>query len=240
VVEMANFNIFKIFPQLNNPVLITIVIGAIAIIIYMLMKRGEMKTSMKVFYFADVERLLRPLDVKELTIQNVVTKCEKYFWRRAKSWLWRYRGNTFVVFLAKVGKGITYRLETNPKDKEGKVQVEKLGSLYDGIVHCLQAYDEDGNVDHNLLSPITFTPETFDLLKKSEIFVCVDLEIDPSDVPLEFDEEGATDEADKAMAGLIGAEIKDSIFREDWIRNAGLMAIGATGLWVAQQLGLLP
>ena len=41
------------------------------------------------------------------------------------------------------------------------------------------------------------------------------------------------------MSALVGEEIKSTIFREDWIRNAGLMAIGALALFLSQTLGLL-
>jgi len=202
------------------------------LIVYFYFKKGEGKLNMRVHYFADVERLVKPLKVKELTPQNVVTDDDKQFWRRAKSWLWKDGNKTLVVFLGKVGKGITYRLERNPV-KKGKVMLEKIGSLYDGLVHCLNVKE------NNELTSQTFTPESLELLKKSEIFVCVDLETDPSDVPTDFNEETAIQDATKHMANLIGEKIRQSLAREDWIRNVGLIGIGVAITLVAQQMGIM-
>lgn len=231
---MAEFWLYKLYPVLNSPYVTVFISFILLLVIYFVYKRskGDVSTDMQLFYFADLERLISPMRVKELTPNSVVTEKGKRFWRRAKSWLWKHRSKTFVVFLGKVGRGVTYRLEKN-KIIDGKVQLEKLGSLYEGLKHCL------GVIEDNELTPQTFTPESLKLLKQSEILVCVDLETDPSDIPLEFNEESAVNDADKAMANLIGQQIREKIAQEDWIRNAGLMAIGATALWVAQNLGVL-
>ena len=232
---MASFWLFKIYPQLDNPVVIIFVIAIVALIGFYAYKksRGDIHQKMKVFYFADLERLVSPLDVTKLTSSSVLTKGDKKFWRRSKSWLWKHGNEMFVVFLGKVGKGVTYRLETNKRTEDGKVQLEKLGSLYEGVISCLDVKEA------NELTPQTFTPESLELLKKSEIFVCVDLEYDPSDVPKEFDEDNAVSDADKSFSSLVGEQIRNKLEKEDWLRNAGLMAIGATGLWLAQNLGFI-
>lgn len=187
---------------------------------------------MKVFYFADIERMITPLDVNKLSPKNVYTKDNKKFWRRSKSWLWRRGSSSFVVWLGKVGKGITYRLEQN-KDENGKKVIEKLGSLWDGIEQCLKVDEYD------IITKESITDEAIEKLRLSNIFVCVDLEVDPSDVPSDFDEDSAVSEANKSMANLIASTIRDLTKSEDWIRNAGLMAIGALALFLAQSLGLL-
>lgn len=226
-------DIVRVFPMLNSPVITMLLVGGGLILIYWSMKKGEGKQDMKVFYFADVERLINPLDVESLTPSNVHTKDNKRFWRRAKSWLWKKGSQTFVVFLGKVGKGVTYRLEKNKVDENGKVMLEKLGSLYDGLVHCLNVQED------NELTPQTFTPESLKLLKQSDIFVCVDLETDPSDIPLKFNEDNVVQEANKNMANLIGEKIRQSLSKEDYIRDFGLVGIGIAVTLVAQQLGLM-
>ena len=89
---MADFWLFKIYPQLNNPVVILFVVAIVSLIGYYAYKksRGETHQKMKVFYFVDVERLVSPLEVTELTPSSVITKGDKKFWRRAKSWLWKH------------------------------------------------------------------------------------------------------------------------------------------------------
>ena len=232
---MSEFWLYKLYPQLNSPyVTIFITVICLAVIYFIFRKsKGDLSTDMKLFYFADLERLVTPLKVEKLSSNSVFTEDDKKFWRRAKSWLWKKGTNTFVLFLGKVGRGVTYRLEKNKRNEEGKVILEKLGSLYEGLKYCLGVKEE------NELTPQTFTPESLQLLKESEIFVCVDLEHDPDDVPLDFNEDNAVDEADKAFSSLVGAQIREKLESEDWLRNAGLMAIGATALWVAQSLGFM-
>ena len=232
---MSEFWLYKLYPQLNSPY-VTIFISLILLgVIYFVFRKskGDLSVDMQLFYFADLERLVSPLKVTELTANSVITEDDKKFWRRAKSWLWKKGTRTFVVFLGKVGKGVTYRLEKNKTDDDGKTQLEKIGSLYEGLKHCL------GVKEVNELTPQTFTPESLQLLKQSDIFVCVDLENDPSDIPSDFNEENAVNEADKAFSSLVGEQIRNKLEKEDWLRNAGLMAIGATGLWVMQNLGFL-
>lgn len=232
---MADFWLFKIYPQLDNPVVILFAVAVVSLIAFYAYKKskGDLATDMRVFYFATVERLINPLTVTKLTPENVFTKDNKKFWRRAKSWLWKRGNKTFVVFLGKVGRGVTYSLEGNKKDKDGNTQLEKLGSLYEGVIRCL------GVKEDNELTPQTFTPESLELLKKSEIFVCVDLEPDDTDIPADFNEENATSEADKAFSSLVGEQIRNKLESEDWLRNVGLMAIGATALWLAENLGFI-
>lgn len=224
--------IAKIFPQLfDNPTLIYVLVGIMILIGYFYFKKGEGKMPMKLFYFADVERLVSPLDIKEVTPKSIYTKDDKRFMRRAKSYLYKDGTQTFIMFLGKVGKGLTYRLEQN-KEEGGKVVIEKIGNLYDGLKACL-------NVEEmNELTPQTFTPETLKLLKQSEISVCVDLEEHTSKLP-DITEEGAVTEANKSMAELVGMKIRQQMHREDWIKNGGLMAIGAVVYILAVQLGLI-
>ena len=227
------FGLDKLFPQLfENNILIYALVGMIAIVGYFYFKKGEQKTDMKMFYFAEVERLVTPLDISELSPKSITTKDEKKFMRRAKSWLYKFKSQSYVMWLGKVGRGITYRLETNKKDANGKAQVEKIGSLYEGLKHCLDVKEV------NELTPQTFTPESLELLKRSEIFVCVDLEHETEDMP-EITEEMATREADKSMSDLVGMKIRQHMAKEDWIRNAGMMAIGALAYVMLEQLGLI-
>jgi len=227
------FNLDKLFPQIfGNPIIIYALLGIMIIVAYIYLRKGEGKTNMKVFYFAEVERLLSPLVVKSLTPKSVLTKDDKRFMRRAKSWLWKDKGKSFVVFLGKVGRGLTYRLEQNPTDKEGKPVVEKIGSLYEGLKACLEVKED------NELTPQTFTSESLELLKKSEIFVCIDLETDTKDMP-DITEESSVTEADRSMMDLVGTKIRQQLRKEDWIRNIGLMALGALAYVLSMQLGLL-
>ena len=227
------FGLDKLFPQLfKNNILIYGLVILIVIVGYFYFKKGETKTDMKMFYFAEVERLVTQLDVSILSPKSVTTKDEKRFMRRAKSWLWKHKANTFVVWLGKVGKGITYQLEQNKKDAEGKAQVEKIGSLLDGIRNCLQLKDDA------LLTKDNFNDENLKKLNLSEIFVCVDLEAQSETMP-KMTEESATTEADRSMSDLVGLKIKQHLAKEDWIRNGGMMAIGALAYVILQQLGLL-
>jgi hypothetical protein len=225
-------SIMKLFPQLNSPIFTAGLVGVGLLFLWWFMRKGEGKQQMKLFYFADIERLISPLDITKLTAQNVHTE-GKRFWRRAKSWLWKKGGTSFVVWLGKVGRGVTYRIEQNKRDADGKVVIEKLGSLYEGLKACLNVVEE------NELTPQTFTPESLTLLKKSEIFVCVDLETDPSDISPDFNEDNVVQEANTNMANLIGEKIRQSLTKEDWIRDFGLVGIGIAVTLVAQQLGLM-
>lgn len=231
---MGTFDgLFKIFPQIfENKTLIYAIIGVVILIGYLYLKRGEGKTKMKMFYFADVERLASPLKVKELTPKRVITDDDKGFMRRAKSWLWKDGTKTFVFWLGKVGKGLTYRLEQNKTDDDGKDIVEKIGSLYDGIHSCLQLKDDEELIKSHI------DDEAIEKLKKSEIFVCIDLETGTEDMP-EITEEMAVKESDRNMMDLVGMKIKEHMRKEDWIRNVGLMAIGAFAYVLAVQLGLI-
>lgn len=227
------FGLDKLFPQLfKNNILIYALVILIVIVGYFYFKKGEGKQDMKVFYFAEVERLVTQLDVIKLTPKSVQTKNDYKFMRRAKSWLWKIKSQSFIVWLGKVGKGITYRLEQNKKDSEGKAQVERIGSLLDGIRNCLQLKDED------TITKDTFNDENLKKLNLSEIFVCVDLESDTGEMP-KITEESATSEATQSMMDLVGMKIKQHMSKEDWIRNAGMMAIGALAYVITQQLGLL-
>jgi len=227
------FNLDKLFPQIfGNQTVLYALVGMMILIGYFYFKKGEGTTKMKVFYFAEVESLVSPLKVKELTPNRVVTDDDKGFMRRSKSWMWKDKTTTFIFWLAKVGRGLTYRLEQNKTDKKGKVVVEKIGSLYDGIHNCLQLKtDEILEVKH-------ITDETMKKLKKSDIFVCVDLEVDSREMP-KITEDIAVKESDRNMMDLVGMKIKQHLKREDWIRNGGLMAIGALAYIIATQLGLL-
>lgn len=221
------------FPQIfQNKMLIYGIVGLMILIIFFYLRRGEIKTNMKVFYFAEVESLVSPLDVKKLTPKSVYTKDDKRFMRRAKSWLYKFKGTSFVVWLAKVGSGITYSIERNKTDDKGKEQVVKIGSLLEGIENCLQIQEPE------VLKISDITEDALDKLKKSEIFVCVDLEEHTKDLP-DITEEGAVTEANKTMMELVGLKIKQTLKKEDWIRNAGMMAIGALAYVLAQQLGIL-
>lgn len=227
------FNLDKLFPQVfGNPMLIYVLLGIMILVAYIYLRKGEGKTNMKVFYFAEVERLVSPLDVKELTPKSVLTKDDKRFMRRAKSWLWKDKSKTFVVFLGKVGRGLTYRLEQNKTDKKGKDIVEKIGSLYDGIKSCLQIDDDKE------LTKSSITDDAIEKLKTSEIFVCIDLEPETEGLP-NITEESAVSEADKSMMDLVGTKIRQQLRKEDWIRNIGLMALGALAYVISMQLGLL-
>jgi len=227
------FGLDKLFPQIfGNNLLIYGLIALIIIVGYFLLRKGETKQNMKMFYFAEVERLVTPLIVKDLTPKSVETTDEKRFMRRAKSWLWKEKSKSFVIWLGKVGRGITYRLETNKKDKKGNTVVEKIGSLLDGVRNCLQLKDDE------VITKDTFTDENLKKLNLSEIFVCVDLEPETEDMP-EITEEGATTEADNNIMDLIGLKVKEHFSKEDWIRNGGLMAIGIVAWELAHMLGLL-
>ena len=120
MVEMSEFWLYKLYPQLNSPYVTISVTVICLIVIYFVFRKskGDLSIDMQLFYFADLERLVSPLKVKELTSNSVITEDDKKFWRRAKSWLWKKGNRTFVVFLGKVGKGVTYSLELNKKDKD--------------------------------------------------------------------------------------------------------------------------
>lgn len=223
----------KLFPQVfENQMLIYAVLGIMILIGYFFLRKGEGKTKMKVFYFAEVESLVSPLDVKELSPKRVTTKDDKAFMRRAKSWLWKDNTSTFVFWLAKVGSGITYRLEQNKEDEDGNKQVVKIGSLWDGINNCLQLGENE------ILEKKHITEDAIVKLRNSDVFVCVDLEAHSKEMP-DISEDSAIKEADRNMMDLVGAKIKQHLQREDWIRNIGLMAIGAFAYVLAGQLGLL-
>lgn len=225
-------SITKAFPQIfANPVLIYILIGGLALIAFYFYNKREGIMDMNILYFATVERLITPLKVKKLTPKSVITKDDKTFLRRSPSWLYKKGSQNIVTFLGKVGKGITYRLEQNKKEG-GKDVIEKIGSLYDGLKLCLNIQEM------NELTLQTFTPESLELLKQSDILVCVNLEADPEEFN-ELTEEGAFTEANKNMAELIGLKIKQHLTREDWIRNAGLIGIGMASVFAAQALGIL-
>ena len=215
-------NLAKIFPQwFGNPNWIYIPLGLIGLVVLYFVFKEQGKMSMKVWYFAPIERLITKLDVNELTPKSVKTENDFVFMRRAFSWLYKEGARNTVIFLATVGKGITYALEGTPKKK-----AEKVGTLYDGVESCL------GETDIKTLSEVVTNK-----LKESNIYVGVTLE-SGEDLP-EISEEGALKEANQNMAELVGKKIKDQMQKEDWIRNAGLIGIGIAATFAAQALGII-
>ena len=226
-------SIVKAFPQIfANPVLIYVLIGGLALVVFYFYQKREGIMDMKIWYFATVERLVTPLKVKKLTPKSIITKDDKTFLRRSHSWLYKEGSKNTVMFLGKVGKGLTYRLEQNKKDNDGKAIIEQIGNLYEGIKLCLGLEEDD------ILEPKNINTDALTKLKASKILVCVNLEDDPEGFE-NVTEEGAFNEANKNMADLIGLKIKQHLAREDWIRNAGLIGIGMAAVFAAQALGVL-
>lgn len=212
----------KLYPSVfGNPYIMFIpLIGIAGVVLYIFMKDMN-KVKMELFYFSPIERLINPLKVSEVTPRSIITKDNKRFMRRATSWLFKRGSSSVVVWLGKVGRGITFSLESTPKKK-----AERVGTLLEGCESCL-----GDNVSK-------IPKAQRDLLSESNIFVCLELEPTTDDMP-NITEEGATTEADNNVGNLIGMKIKEHLQKEDWIRDAGLIGIGVATLFIAQALGVL-
>jgi hypothetical protein len=213
----------KVFPQIfGNALFYYIILGGMVVVVLYFVLKEQNKVNMRVWYFATVERLITPLVVTKLTPKSVITKDDKTFLRRAPSWLLKQGMKNMIIFLGKVGRGVTWKLESTPDGK-----AEKVGTLYQGVESCLGV---------NLTKKLS--DKVIDLLKQSDIFVCVEIEPDSDEIP-KITEESALTEANRNMAELIGTKIKQQLFREDWIRNAGLIGIGIAATLVAQTIGVM-
>lgn len=213
----------KVYPQwFSNPLAFILpIVVLVGIGLYFVMKEMN-KVKMELFYFSPVERLIDPLKITDVSPRAVTTKDKKRFMRRAPSWLFKRGSNSIVVWLGKVGKGITFKIGATPED-----QAEKVGTLLEGCESCLT--DEETK---------KIPQAVRNKLSESNIFVCVELEDDFKGMP-KITEEGATTEADNNVMNLIGMRIKEQLQKEDWIRDVGLVGIGVALLFIAQNLGVI-
>lgn len=130
---------------------------------------------------------------------------------------------TLTLWLGKRGSAYTFKPASTPQGK-----AVKIGSIYEAL-EVIWSKELIDKLENKYRDP----------LLTSEIFVTVELEegYTPDNLPA-VSEEGVFTEANQNMAELVGTRIKKALMREDWIRNFGLMGIGAAAVFIAQNLGL--
>jgi len=209
---------------LKNPTMIIGFSVVLVVFIFIIILVVSLKPGYEVHYFSPDERIGEELDITER--RPKVLKCEgqKKFLRFRGAYNVKRGLKNVTVWLAKRGTAYTFKLEATEEDTAVKV-----GSLWDGVCAVL-----NDDIIRQFKDTVT------EPLKKSEIFVTVDLEagMTPKDYePLTEDD--IFDESDREMAGIFGTSIKGALISEDWIRNIGLVGLGFAISYGLQALGIL-
>lgn len=198
------------------------VIGVLIFVGVVFYSKKMIIPSKEVLYFSEAERLLDILKVIELTAKQIKCEGNIRFIRRTLAYLCYKMGRPVTTWLGKRGYGYAFKPEDTPPGKAIKV-----GSIYDGVVNIL---GED--IVNKML------PEHIKSLKDSIIFVTVELERTDEKLPA-ITETDVYNESNINMANLVGERIANALAREDWLRNAGLVAVGIALTLVAQSMGIL-
>lgn len=206
----------------------TVFLGIVALICAVVLSfavYSKYKPENWVFNFSEVERKFRMHKITRLEPRSLHSeKDNKRFIRNASAWNGVINGKAITLWVSKLATAYCFELEDTP---EGKAK--KIGTLWDGL---------KGVLGEDLIEG--FKQEIKDKLMKSKVFITVELEkgFQDEDLP-KMDETDILDDANKNMANLIGSRIKSILHKEDWIRNVGLMGIGATAILLGQQLGII-
>lgn len=213
-----------LFRFLNEPIVALGVMALLFALFILFISFRTFQPSQEVLYFSEAERLCEPLIVTELTPKSIRTKGNKRFFRNAIAFNVKRGRRIVTTWLAKRGTAYTFKPAGTPKGK-----AKKLGSIYEAL---------ESIWSKELLEKLA--KEYRDPLMISDIFVTVELEagFTPTGFTAATEEDVFT-EANQNMAELVGSRIKEALRREDWIRNAGLAGIGAAGVLIAQNLGIL-
>jgi len=179
----------------------------------------------RIFYFSESERIVEAIKkIDDLTPHMILTKDNRRFIRNSVAYTLREGGKTLTCWLAKRGTAYTFSPDFTEKG-QGKI----IGSMWDGLLSILGETIEE-----------EFSDEWRESLKESKVYVTVELEKGVTPKGLEvMSETGVITEANQGMSDLIGVGLRQRILKEDWVKNFGLMAIGATALWVAQTMGII-
>lgn len=199
----------------------------IALIVFVINDR--IKDKYRIFYFSESERILEPIkNILGLTPHMVLTKDNRRFIRNSVAYTLRQGGKVLTVWLGKRGTAYTW-MPDHTEEGKGKI----IGNIWDGLLSIL------GN-DIDIGGKEEFSQEWREKLKESKVYVTVELEegITPKGFEV-MNETGVNTEANQGMSDLIGVGLRQRILKEDWVKNFGLMAIGATALWVAQTMGII-
>jgi len=153
-----------------------------------------------------------------------LSKDNRRFIRNSVAYTLREGGKTLTCWLAKRGTAYTFQPDYT---EEGRGKV--IGSMWDRLLSILGTTIET-----------EFSDEWRESLKESKVYVTVELEkgVTPDGMEV-MSETGVNTEANQGMSDLIGVGLRQRILKEDWVKNFGLMAIGATALWLAQTMGVI-
>jgi hypothetical protein len=211
---------------INNRLSIFLIgIGIIIGVLYLVLKKG-ITMPYKVWYFSEDDRIVEQLPVKELDDVYVKTTNGFEFVRNSLSYTLQQGRRMIQIFLAKRGTAYTFRPRYN---KEGELEATIIGNLYEGVKSCL---------GETLAKE--FTDEAKEKLMNSNIFVTVELESGTTPKGLKpRDERGVNTAANKNMANLLSFSIATDLKAEDWIRNVGLIAVGAVIIVLADAIGII-
>ncbi len=219
-------SIQKMFSNFFTSPLITMgLVALLFLIIFAYALVSSTRPGKRVYSFSETERLCEVYEVLETFPTILKTEQNKKFIRNNLAYNMKEGWKNVTMWLGKRGTAYTFTTEKTP---EGKAK--KIGSLFDGIRSCLP--------DDYVAS---IPAEHIESMKKSEIFVTVELEggSKPDADSPKISEQDIYSEADMNMANLIGSRIKNVLHREDWIRNFGLIASGIALTYVLNALGIL-
>jgi hypothetical protein len=218
-------DIVKIFLSIFKNTYFLITIGGMFVLaIFLFLINDQVKDKYRIFYFSESERLITPIkQIDKLTPNMILTKDNKRFIRNSVAYTLRERGKVLTCWLAKRGTAYTWMPD---QTEEGKGKI--IGTLWKGILSVVPELENE------------ITQEWRERLKESLVYVTVELEKGTTPKGSEFmSEKGVKTEANQGMADLIGVGIRQRILKEDWVKNFGLMAIGALAYVVAQMMGVI-
>jgi len=222
---LINMDIIGFFLSIFKNTYFLITVGLIFLVaIVAFFVNDRLKDKYRIFYFSESERLIEPIkNIEDLTPNMILTKDNRRFIRNSVAYTLREGGKTLTCWLAKRGTAYTWMPDQTEKGK-GKI----IGTLWKGIISVVPELEKE------------ITKEWRERLKESLVYVTVELEKGTTPKGFEYmSEKGVKTEANQGMADLIGVGLRQRILKEDWVKNAGLMAIGATALWVAQTMGII-
>lgn len=220
--------LFKLFPNFSkifsNPMiqLGLVAITFICVLAYALYKKY--KPEFWVLNFDEGGRKIKHYEIWKQEPRSLKGKENTRFVRNKGTWNWDLNGKTITCCLSKLATAYCFDPEGTPKGK-----AKRIGSLWDAL-KGIWGDEECDKLNEELKEP----------LMQSKIFVTVDIEggFTPKGLP-KMDERDVFDDANQNMAQLIGSTIKHILDKEDWVKNAGLIAMGGLGLVILQTLGVL-
>ena len=232
--SLFNFGFLTgIIEAITNPIVLLSLFGLMASIVVLWVIGENLKRAYEVWYFSESERLIEIKPATKLSPKQVKTKDNYRFIRNSVAYTLKRGAKTIVVWLAKRGTAYTYKPEQGKKDKEGNPVYKRVGTLLQGLENAL---------GEDMIEELkTDSPEIYQKLQVSDVFVTVDLEsgTTPDGLPA-MSEQDVFNEANNDLASLVGHRIVNAINQTDWIEKIAIAGSGGLAIVLLQGLGILP